>query len=200
MTFDEITDLAFAVSVESYSRVDRLLDLDESVDLSRDRTVFRRWGDSPEQVHLTPDLQASLCRLISRGTWPLVAAQSCGVGKKLFKKWMIDPAYHDFQIAVDRARMMARDACERAVARQTPERWLAKSFKVDWGDKQVLEVQTTQPTGTIKLEAVLSVEELETLLRLREKIDKAENAPQKLIEGEVLHVERKEPLETPDRE
>lgn len=165
---------------------------EQIIDRQLDKVIFPPYvrpkylGRKPT---LTQAIETEICDAIAHGCPPRAAAQSVGISRACWDNWMCN--YPEFVDAIRSAESMAEKVAAKTVARQDPKFWLSQSpaTKQAWGKHDVLEQSTTEsaPAGTVRLEAVLSVEQLQSLLTMRTQLDKA-NA-QALLEAKPVDAE-----------
>lgn len=132
---------------------------------------------------LTPDLHARIVKAIAAGNYPEVAAESEGIAKRTFYRWMEQGArddgaeiYRQFRQAVTRARARAERKMVRIVRTaaitepQSAQWYLERSAADRWGrrDKVTVEnaVRDELTQALAKLEAALSPEEYTRVLSI----------------------------------
>jgi hypothetical protein len=97
---------------------------------------------------LAAELAEEICQRIRRGCFPAVAAESCGLGKTTFYRWMQEgrsrkarKRYREFREQVLRAGAEARVAVECRLFRDDPFTWLrCGPGRTDWGNKADMSV------------------------------------------------------------
>lgn len=179
MIFDKIADLAYPQDIAEDSQVSPSQVQETQIDLQNDKVVFPPYvrpkylGRNPT---LTVQVERDICASIARGNFQRTAALSLGIGERTFYKWI--ERYPEFKAAVEAAEAKAEQVSAEAVARQDPKYWLERGpAKKRWQKVETVEhTGDASPSGSVKLEAVLSVDELKTLLLLRTKLDIAEKA------------------------
>ena len=193
MDFDQVTDLAFAEDTSS----------EPQIDLKNDKVIFPPYVRPKylgTRTKLTVEIERELCAIIARGCYAVAAAQSVGITSQTFYNWK--NRYPEFAAAIEAAEGKAEQTVADTVARQNPTFWLERGpAKKRWRKEEAVEhTGNEQSPGTVKLEAVLSVEELKTLLQMREKLDTAEKmlTEKRLLEakpaqGETLETHSSKP-------
>ena len=78
---------------------------------------------------LCPEIQEVVIDYINRGAFDWVAAQAAGIHPSTFYNWMrlgksVRSQYHEFYLAVTKARAQARINAEIQVAQMDPFKWL----------------------------------------------------------------------------
>jgi transposase len=131
---------------------------------------------------LTPEIGARIAKAVAAGNYPEVAAESEGVGKSTFYRWMEQGArdesgpYKEFREAITRARARAERKMVRIVRTaaitepQSAQWYLERSAADRWGrrDKVVVEnaVREELDRALSKLEAAMTAEEFDRVLRI----------------------------------
>jgi AcrR family transcriptional regulator len=74
------------------------------------------------RLHLTPELQAVICRYILSGAYPYVAAEAAGVPRAVFTRWF--RKRRSFRLAILQAHARARLGAEARAMIEDPLAWL----------------------------------------------------------------------------
>jgi hypothetical protein len=82
-------------------------------------------------IYPTTEIQAIICRFVTSGAYPHIAAEAAGVPREVFERWMrlgqsrhADRVYHVFRVEVLKARAQARLFAESKALAKDPLAWL----------------------------------------------------------------------------
>lgn len=131
---------------------------------------------------LTPEIAARIAKAVACGNYPEVAAESEGIDKRTFYRWMEQGArdeagpFQQFRQSITQARARAERKMVRIVRRAAPSdpqsaQWyLERSASDRWGRRDKVQIENAvrdelaQAIG--KLEAALTPEEFDRVLRI----------------------------------
>lgn len=154
---------------------------------------------------LTPEVRDAIVNAVSCGNYPEIAAESEGVDRTTFYRWMQRGAtdesgdYRDFRDAVMRARAKAERKMVRIVRRaaiedaQSAQWYLERSASDRWGRRDKVQVENAVrdelAQALAKLEAGLKPEEFERVLAVLSDDGAGEGTPARASddEGRSVH-------------
>jgi len=147
----------------------------------------------PRASKLTPELAARIAKAVSCGNYPEIAAESEGVGKTTFYRWMEQGArdetgpFREFRESITRARAQAERKMVRIVRRaavddaQSAQWYLERSASDRWGRRDKVQIENAVrdelAQALAKLEAGLKPEEFERVLAVLSNDGAGEGAP-----------------------
>lgn len=99
---------------------------------------------------IVAEVQEKIVSLITQGAFPHIAARAAGIGPSTFKRWMKDPNYEDFRLAVETAQANARAAAEIHVKIAKPEHWL-KVGPGRWKNPETDEQDWVEPAKEVSI-------------------------------------------------